>query len=98
MKPFKRFQSGASLGFTALKRGVNKCSKRLRVKLWVSRAIAPHVISRKRSIAFGQGSLADVVASKFFYALRGGQRGKRLTRINLSGRRDGFDARGAAHV
>src|SRR5687767_5647503 len=57
-----------------------------------------YVISRERSIAFCQGSLAYVVASEFFNALGSGQCRECLTRINLSGWRDGFDARGAADV
>ena len=64
----------------------------------LTRLCIAYVISRKRSIAFCQGSLADVVAGEFFNALRGGQRGERLARVNLSGRRDGFDARRAADV
>src|SRR5687768_6414801 len=57
-----------------------------------------HMIRRECSVAFCQGRLADVVASEFFNALRGRQRSERLTSVNLSRWRDGFDARGAAHV
>ena len=56
------------------------------------------MISRKRAVAFGERSLTDVVASEIFNSLRGRERGKSLTAVNLSGGRDWFDARGATDV
>ena len=56
------------------------------------------MISRKRSVSFGEGSLADVVAGEFLDPLSRGQSSKGLTRVDLTRRRDRFNSGGAANM
>src|SRR4029079_8398282 len=57
-----------------------------------------HVVGGKSAVAFCEWSLTDIVAGEFLNALSGGERRERLARVNLSGWRDWFDARGAAEM
>src|SRR5689334_60207 len=57
-----------------------------------------HMVGGESAVAFCEWSLADIVACEFLNALSGGERRERLARVNLSGGRDWFDARGAADV
>src|SRR5262249_50814008 len=59
---------------------------------------AANVIGGESAVSFGEWGLTDVVTREFFYALRGGERGEGLARINLPGRCDRLDACRAADM
>src|SRR5580704_16412077 len=64
--------------------------------------IAPQLAANgergKCSETFCHRDLANILATEFQYTFIGGQRGKRLARINLTQRSNGLDSGSAAHM
>src|SRR5262249_11239434 len=58
----------------------------------------PDVISRQCAIAFRHRRLADVITNETSFSVRSGERSERFACVNLSTRRDRFDAGSAANV
>jgi len=56
------------------------------------------MIGRQCAVAFGHRSLANVITNETSTAARGGKCGEGFAGVHLTGWRDRFDPRGAAHV